>query len=171
MDPVRSVAMDGARLEDFMSVIARAKLRTQPLLLAVVAVTAVLVAVPARADITVGVDRAQVLRVSRPADVVIIGNPAIADATVQDSQTLVITGKSFGSTNIIILDATGQSIAEDVVTVTQPNDVVTVYRRDNRTTYSCTPECSPTLSIGDSDSTFAAVNSQIQAHGDLSAKQ
>jgi Flp pilus assembly secretin CpaC len=155
-----------------MSVIARAKLRTQPLLLAAVAVTAVLVAVPARADITVGVDRAQVLRVSRPADVVIVGNPAIADATVQDSQTLVITGKSFGSTNIIILDATGQSIAEEVVTVTQPDDsVVTVYRRDNRQTYSCTPVCSPTLSIGDSDSSFAAVNSQIQAHGDLSAKQ
>src|ERR1019366_2351496 len=100
MDPVRSAAKDGARLEDFMSVIARAKVRTQPLLLAAVAVTAVLVAVPARADITVGVDRAQVLRVSRPADVFIVGNPAIADATVQDSQTLVITGKSFGSTNI-----------------------------------------------------------------------
>src|SRR5665213_855883 len=124
-----------------MSPIARAKFnRSQALLLAAAAVTAVLAAVPARADITFGVDRAQVLRVSRPADVVIVGNPAIADATVQDNQTLVITGKSFGSTNIIVLDATGQSIAEDVVTVVQTDDgLVTVYRRDVRQTYSCTP--------------------------------
>jgi Flp pilus assembly secretin CpaC len=128
-------------------------------------------ALPVRADVAVDVDHAKVMRVSRPADLVIIGNPAIADATVRDNQTLIITGRSFGATNLIVLDANGQLIAEEIITVTQPdNGVVTVYRRAARQSYSCTPDCSPTLSMGDSESAFAAVRTQIQAHGDISAK-
>jgi Flp pilus assembly secretin CpaC len=120
---------------------------------------------PAQADVLVAVDRAKVMRVSRPADVVIIGNPSIADATVRDNQTLIITGRSFGSTNLIVLDAAGQPIAEEIITVTQPDDgVVTVYRRASRQTLSCTPSCSPTLAIGDTGTVFDAVNGQIQAH-------
>src|SRR5512146_678458 len=66
--------------------------------------------------ISVIVDRAKVLRISQPADVVIIGNPAIADATIQDSRTLIITGRSYGTTNLIVLDKQGQQIAADLVT-------------------------------------------------------
>jgi Flp pilus assembly secretin CpaC len=145
--------------------------RAPRLLLAVaVAAAGVSVSLPVRADVSVAVDRAKVMRVSRPADIVIVGNPAIADATVRDNQTLIITGRSFGSTNLIVLDAEGQAIAEEIVTVTQPDDgLVTVFRRASRQTYSCTPQCAPTLTIGDSDSVFNAVNSQIQAHGDLSS--
>ena len=140
------------------------------LALAGLAMTAVLGAVPADAEpITVVVDRAKVMRVSRPADIVIIGNPAIADATIQDNQTLIITGRSFGTTNLIVLDAAGQAIADEVLIVAAPNDqVVTVYRRASRQTYSCTPECSPTLTIGDNSVVFDSVNAQIQAHGTLS---
>ncbi len=136
------------------------------------AVATVLTSLPASADVIVSVDRAKVMRISRPADLVVVGNPAIADATVRDNQTLIITGKSFGSTNLIVLDAAGQPIAEELITVTQSDDgLVTVYRRASRQTYSCTPNCSPTLQIGDTDAAFSAVNSQIQQHGDLSSKQ
>ena len=139
--------------------------------LAATAVASVLAAVPAHADtISVAVDRAKVMRVSRPADVVIVGNPAIADATVQDNQTLIITGKSFGTTNLIVLDSAGQSIADSIITVTQSDDgLVTVYRRASRQTLSCTPDCSPTLAIGDTSAAFDAVNSQVSAHGSTSA--
>ncbi len=114
--------------------------------------------------ISVIVDRAKVLHISQPADVVIIGNPAIADATIQDSQTLIITGRSYGTTNLIVLDKEGQSIADKIVTVEPSNDqVVTVYRRALRQTLSCTPECSPILSLGDTPSVFESANSQIQA--------
>ncbi len=114
--------------------------------------------------ISVIVDRAKVLHISQPADVVIIGNPAIADATIQDSQTLIITGRSYGTTNLIVLDKQGQSIADNVITVEPSNDkVVTVYRRDSRQTLSCTPECSPILSLGDTPNVFESANAQIQA--------
>ena len=80
--------------------------------------------------ISVMVDRAKVMRISRPADVVIVGNPAIADATIQDNKTLIITGRSFGSTNLIVLDSDGQAIADEIITVGASDDqVVTVFNR------------------------------------------
>ena len=119
--------------------------------------------------ISVIIDHARVMQISRPADIVIIGNPAIADATIQDNRTLIITGRSFGTTNLIVLDKEGQPIADEVITVAAPNNqVVTVYRRSSRQSYSCTPDCSPMLIVGDNVATFEAVNSQIQAHGSLS---
>jgi Flp pilus assembly secretin CpaC len=131
---------------------------------ALLASLAAATAIPAAADpISVIVDRAKVLHVSRPADVVIIGNPAIADATIQDTQTLIITGRSYGTTNLIVLDSAGQSIADEIVTVEPSNDqVVTVYRRAMRETLSCTPDCAPVLSLGDNAASFDSTSSQIQ---------
>lgn len=135
------------------------------------ALVAGLATVPATADpIAVVVDQAKVMRISRPADIVIIGNPAIADATIQDSQTLIITGHSFGMTNLIVLDAQGQSIADEQITVAPQNDqVVTVYRRASRQTFSCSPDCSPMLAVGDNPAAFDAVNAQIQTATTLSS--
>jgi Flp pilus assembly secretin CpaC len=132
--------------------------------------TSVLAALPAAADtIEVVLDRAKVMRVSRPADIVIVGNPAIADATIQDSQTLIITGHSFGTTNLIVLDMAGQVIADEILTVAPQSDtMVTVYRRASRQTFSCTPDCSPVLAVGDNASTFDAVNAQIQSQTSMS---
>lgn len=121
------------------------------------------------APISVIIDRAKVMRISRPADIVIIGNPAIADATIQDNRTLIITGRAFGTTNLIVLDASGEAIADSVLTVTGTNDgVVTVYKRASRETLSCTPECSPTMTIGDRNDVFSTTTAQIQAHSEMS---
>jgi Flp pilus assembly secretin CpaC len=141
------------------------------LTLAGLATASVLAALPAAADpIEVVLDRAKVMRVSRPADIVIIGNPAIADATIQDNQTLIITGHSFGTTNLIVLDSASQVIADEVIMVAPQNDqMVTVYRRASRQTFSCTPDCSPVLAVGDNATTFDAVNSQISSQTTLSS--
>ena len=130
-------------------------------------------ALPAAAadNIEVVVDQAKVMRISRPADVVIIGNPAIADATIQDNQTLIITGHSYGTTNLIVLDASGQAIADELVTVGPQNDqVVTVYKRAARETFSCTPDCAPTLALGDSSTVYDAVSTQVLAHSGLASQ-
>ncbi|HVZ15034.1 MAG TPA: pilus assembly protein N-terminal domain-containing protein [Bauldia sp.] len=120
--------------------------------------------------IQVVVDQAKVMHIARPADIVIIGNPAIADATIQDDQTLIITGHSFGTTNLIVLDRSGQPIADAMVTVApQDNQVVTVYSRASRQTFSCTPDCAPVLAVGDSTSVFDSVNSQVQSQNSLSS--
>lgn len=126
-------------------------------------------AAEAAEPISVMIDRAKVMHIARPADTVILGNPAIADAVIQDSQTLIITGRSFGSTNLIVLDANGQPIADELLTVQAPGDsIVTVYKRADRETLSCNPECGPMLAIGDDDKAFNSVKGQIQDHRSIS---
>ena len=106
------------------------------------------------APVSVKVNMARILRIDAPAATVIIGNPGVADVTIQDPQTLVLTGKSYGQTNLIILDGKGNPIADTMIQVTQDlADVVTVYVGDKRQTYSCEPVCQSTVMLGD-DSGF-----------------
>src|SRR4051812_44203079 len=116
----------------------------------------------AKDPIRVTIDRALVMPMARPADTVIIGNPIIADATVRDSKTLIITGKSYGTTNLIVLDANGGQIDNELLTVVAGEDqVVTVFRRSDRQTLSCTPACAPAITLGDNKDVFDSTKGQI----------
>ena len=100
--------------------------------------------VPAHADtgIHVIMNQARILRLARPADTVVVGDPAIADAVVKDARTVVLTGKGFGITNIVILDAEGGAIVDDQVMVSRSvANTTRVYRRAFVQTLSCTPYC------------------------------
>ena len=86
--------------------------------------------------------QARILRLARPADTVVIGNPAIADAVVQDSQTIVLTGKDFGVTNIVVMDKQGEPIIDrELVVSNNARGTMRVYRQANVQTLSCTPYC------------------------------
>ncbi|MBB3932655.1 hypothetical protein GGR25_003713 [Kaistia hirudinis] len=116
----------------------------------------------------VKLDRAKVMRIARPAATVILGNPAIADATIQDRMTLIITGRSYGTTNLIVLDQAGDPIADQLVTVSaSDDDVVTVFAGDSRRSFSCSPECQPMLGLGDTQKAFDTVKSQMQGRSDV----
>ena len=52
-------------------------------------------------------NQAKIVKLSRAADTIVIGNPEIADASVQDASTVVLTGKGFGVTNLVVLDEDG----------------------------------------------------------------
>lgn len=106
-------------------------------------------------SIKVTVDRAKVMRIKSPADTVIVGNPAVADAVMHDPNTLVIVGRSFGTTNLIILDNDSKPIADEVIVVRPAEStVVTVQRRNARFSYSCAPNCSPAPTPGDQNEYF-----------------
>ncbi|MCC6983703.1 MAG: pilus assembly protein N-terminal domain-containing protein [Bauldia sp.] len=123
----------------------------------------------AQEPLFVTVDQARVMQISRPAETVIIGNPSIADAVIRDSQTLVITGRSYGTTNLIVLDSDGQPIADELLTVQAAEDfLVTMYVGNRRATYSCTPACQPTITMGDDLEVFDARVGQVQGAGSLS---
>ena len=101
-------------------------------------------ALPAQAGggIEVVMNQAKIVKLSRAADTIVIGNPAIADASVQDGTTIVLTGKGFGVTNLVILDENGSPIVDEQVTVArQDASSVRIYRRANLQTLSCTPYC------------------------------
>lgn len=96
---------------------------------------------------------ARVLRIEAPAATVIIGNPGVADVTIQDPQTLILTGKSYGQTNLIVLDAYGEPIADTLIEVMQMQaGVMTVYQGQMRTSLACAPVCQPTVTMGDDGS-------------------
>ncbi|MFB2552611.1 pilus assembly protein N-terminal domain-containing protein [Ensifer soli] len=87
-------------------------------------------------------DHARVLKLDRAVSKVIIGNGEIADATVADAKTIVLTGKNFGTTNLVILDTDGNAIVDERILVSiDEGNTVRMYKQTNRTVYSCTPAC------------------------------
>jgi Flp pilus assembly secretin CpaC len=124
-----------------------------------------LAAAPAQAtdDLIVKYDQSQLLRLPKPAAEVIIGNPSIADVSVQSGNLLVVTGKSFGITNIIALDAERNVIHDQRVLVKRDEaKVVNLVRGTERQSYNCTPQCNPSITIGDESKYFEAIRNASQ---------
>lgn len=111
------------------------------------------------ADLVVAYDQSQLLRLPRAVSSVIIGNPSIADVSIQGGNLLVVTGKTFGVTNIIALDEQ-RNIIQDQRIVVKRDEVRTVNlsKGGKRKSYSCTPNCSPTLTIGDDSDYFDMIS-------------
>lgn len=113
----------------------------------------------AAGDLVVRYDQSQLLRLPRPATEVIIGNPSIADVALQGGNLLVVTGKTFGITNVIALDAERNVIQDQRVLVERDDRrVVNLHKGSARHTYSCTPNCEPNLTIGDDESFFQTIS-------------
>jgi hypothetical protein len=116
----------------------------------------------AKDPIVVTMDRAKVMRTAAPAATIIIGNPAIADAAVHDKQTLILTGRMAGTTNLVVLDKKGEPIAEEIIKVeVSEQNVVFVQRGAARYSYSCTPSCANTIRTGDQKDHFNDTLQQI----------
>jgi len=87
-------------------------------------------------------NHAKVLKLDRPVSKVIVGNAKVADATVADSQTIVLTGKAFGTTNLVLLDADGNALLDERILVSiDEGNTLRLFRQTVRTVYSCTPAC------------------------------
>ncbi len=119
---------------------------------------------PARAasPISVHVDQARIIKLPERAATIVIGNPLIADLTLEPHGLAVITGKGYGATNVIVLDQDGGVLAEHDIEVKEPVDpTVVVYRGVDRETYSCTPQCSRRITLGDTPDYFEKTMTQV----------
>jgi|SRR5690242_16385234 len=120
-------------------------------------------AIPAKADtVSINVDQAHILRLPERVATVVIGNPLIADATLQSGGVLVVTGKGYGSTNLLALDRTGRVLLNQTIQVlgAAGDDLVTVYKGVERESYSCAPDCERRITLGDSPNYFNATLTQ-----------
>lgn len=109
-------------------------------------------------DLIVQYDQARLLRLPEPAANIIIGNPSIADVTLQSTELLVITGKTFGVTNIIILDKSNKIIlSQRLMVKSDDQKVVSLQRGISTTTFACVPKCEPVLKVGDEPNHFSEV--------------
>lgn len=120
-----------------------------------------LAAAPAQAEaIQVLMNQAKIVKLARPADTIVIGNPLIADASVQDASTIVLTGKGFGVTNLVILDTDGNPIVDEEIVVSRHfANSVRIYRRSEVQTLSCTPYCESSYKSDAERSSEAEMNS------------
>lgn len=132
------------------------------LLLGVVLAIAILSErVQAGTKLTVIADRAKIVRIAGDAASVVVGNPAFADVSVQKN-FIIIHGRNFGQTNVIILNQAGDQLADLEVTVVKgPDRNVSVFRAGAKASYACAPKCESTLQVGDSPAYFKNVNDSI----------
>ncbi|MGP8231746.1 MAG: pilus assembly protein N-terminal domain-containing protein [Methylovirgula sp.] len=115
--------------------------------------------------VTVTVDQAKIVQIPPGARTLIIGNPMIADVTLlRSGNTMIVTGKGFGETNMIALDAGGNPVAESNILVVGDPRALVVQRGMERDSYTCAPRCQPTAVLGDDSAFFTNAATQIQAH-------
>ena len=120
-------------------------------------------------DVEILIDQAALVRIERPAAEIVVGNPSIADVSVQSGKVLVVTAKSFGETNLIVLDADGKVIVNRRLIVQEPRaGFVTVYKGSARFTLDCAPHCTNPLAIGDDPNYFEAIAKQIKSKQGIS---
>lgn len=108
-------------------------------------------------------DQVRPLKLENPAQSIVVGNPAIADVTVQDNENLLLFGKAPGLTNMYIFDENGDAIDNLIIRVrSSGTDMLTMQRGIARTTYNCTSNCEPTITVGDDQTVFTGVAAQVQ---------
>ena len=94
---------------------------------------------------TVHFKQSRRVQLSGQAANVVIGDPAVADVAMLDSHSVLVLGKGFGTTDILVLDRSGRTLMDSHVTVTAPDDGrVTIYRGAKPTEMSCAMRCQTT---------------------------
>jgi hypothetical protein len=110
----------------------------------------------------VALDLASLLHVPPKTAMIVIGNPSIADTTEPRNGFVVVTGKGYGTTNLLALDASGAVLLETMIHVRRASErTLTVLRGAARETYSCTPRCEQTVTLGDAPDFFGGSSGQI----------
>lgn len=100
-------------------------------------------------ELLVNADETKVLRPSAKPGTIVIGNPSIVDATMENGN-LFVQGKAFGSTNMIVLDTAGREIANYDITVRMSgSNNVAVFKAGGRYSYTCAPLCQEAIQVGD----------------------
>ena len=118
--------------------------------------------------IAVYVDQAKLVKLPAKVSTIVVGNPLIADVTLQSGGIVVVTGKGYGATNFIAMDRNGEVLVDRQIQVEGPTDqLVTVYRGVERESYSCAPICQRRVTLGDGETYF---RSAIDQAGSLSGQ-
>lgn len=113
----------------------------------------------------VDLNKTQILRLPSAAGSVVIGNPMIADVSLHSPTTILVVGRGFGETNLIILDQAGHTMVDANIQVTSvtPSNGVRLFNAKSRETYSCAPYCQPSPVLGDAPEHISSNTPQIAA--------
>lgn len=132
-------------------------MRPLPFVAALVATALASAAGAQSRPMNVEIDRSERVTLRGAATSVIVGNPAIADVTVVDANTLYITGKGYGVTEVVAVDAIGRPLFQSQVVVTGGSTgAVRVWRGAQVTEMACGASCAPSIRSAPGAATPAA---------------
>ena len=152
----------------FLRIRAHARFGLRSLATAILLWPAVCLAASDPDRIAVYVDQAKLVKLPAKVSTIVVGNPLIADVTLQSGGIIVVTGKGYGATNFIAMDRNGEVLVDRQIQVEGPTDqLVTVYRGVERESYSCMPICQRRVTLGDGENYF---KSAIDQAGSLSSQ-
>jgi hypothetical protein len=124
----------------------------------------------AASDVVINADQAKILSVGGQPGMVVVGNPSIADVTVRGDQ-VVLMGRNYGVTNLIILDREGNQLAAlDVTVQIADKNAVHVFKAGGRMSLACAPVCEQSLQVGDDPiRVFEPLAKEIQTKNDIAS--
>lgn len=129
--------------------------------LALAGATGTISSAHAGATVQVPVDQARIVELAGEPGTIVVGNPAIADVTLRNNNLLIVQGKSYGTTNIIILTRDGEQIANmDVLVEATNKHALSIFKSGARLSYRCKPFCEGELNAGDNPQHFNQLREQ-----------
>jgi Flp pilus assembly secretin CpaC len=103
---------------------------------------------------------------------VAVANPAIADVTVHNGRVLLVVGRSFGSTNVVVLDKDGKALGSERIRVVSvgghANLTLTKGDQNSIISFSCAPRCERVLVPGDQANNTAEFDKVQKQNSDMS---
>ncbi len=116
------------------------------------------------ASIDVEVNQTKPFKLPRAAETIIVGNPAVANVTVDSHERVFILGRTYGRTNMIAVDPAGEIILDMDVNVVNAGGIVTLNAGRAQRSFNCTPRCERVLDPNDAQEEFDAQMKNTTAH-------
>ena len=120
-------------------------------------------------SITVKADHATVVALAGDPATVVIGNALFADLTLKKGM-IVIHGRQFGTTNVIVMDKENAELANFELNVVRGgSNNLTIYKAGSAFSHVCAPVCESALQVGDNAEHFGSVNTAMSTKMAISA--
>ncbi|WP_395687917.1 pilus assembly protein N-terminal domain-containing protein [Aestuariivirga sp.] len=116
-------------------------------------------------------DQSRIINLAAVPATVVVGNPSIADATM-DGRSLFLHARGPGLTNITVLDARGETVADYLIHVVYADDQgMALYTPDGRFSFACVNDCEPVMRVGDNSEQFQDYSTQLITKTGLATSQ
>jgi hypothetical protein len=135
--------------------------------IAVIGLTPVATANPG-STVTVKADQATLVALAGEPATVVVGNSLFAEVSLEKGM-IVIHGRQYGTTNVIVLDKENAELASfELHVVRGGSQNVTVRKGTSAFSYLCAPACEGALQVGDNADHFDSISSGMSTKLQLS---
>ena len=119
---------------------------------------------------TVNLDQSLRLSLPAPARDVVVSNPTVVDVAMLTPTSLLVLGKGYGITNLMVVDQAGRTLIDrEVVVGSSDANRVSFYRGPNVTNYACAGRCERTPLPGEAEEVYKTHASPYGEHAEKAA--